>query len=181
VAELLAEEGGSLDGGWRKHYDLCFATYDAARSAEEEFVEGPPHFLARAALLTLATVRYAIPYHVKYHAAFVAPLVADPSSGKSVRETLHAELLAQCHLVRELCGNPFRRVAANSEWLRWHDGTVEKMARMIYEERCFDDLPILADALEDAGCDDAALLRHCRAGGEHVRGCWALDRLLARE
>ena len=180
VAELLAEEEGYMDGGWRKHYDLCFATYAAARAAEEEIVEGPPHFLARAALLTLATVRYAIPYHIKYHASFVAPLVAN-APGKATREALHAELLAQCRLVRELCGNPFRPVVVEPAWLRWHDRIVARMAQEIYDEQSFDDLPILADALEDAGCDQAALLGHCRFGGEHVRGCWALDRLLGKE
>jgi hypothetical protein len=54
-------------------------------------------------------------------------------------------------------------------------GTVPKLAAAIYDERAFDRLPVVADALEDAGCTDAAILGHCRAGGEHVRGCWAVD------
>jgi hypothetical protein len=45
----------------------------------------------------------------------------------------------------------------------------------------FADLPILADALEDAGCTEAAVLAHCRGGGEHVRGCWAVDLLTGRQ
>ena len=61
--------------------------------------------------------------------------------------------------------------------LVWNGGTVGRIAAGIYEERAFDRLPILADALEDAGCTDPALLTHCRGPGPHVRGCWAVDLL----
>ena len=54
------------------------------------------------------------------------------------------------------------------------------IARHIYDDRAFHDLPILADALEDAGCADAAILDHCRGPGPHVRGCWAVDLLLGK-
>jgi hypothetical protein len=54
------------------------------------------------------------------------------------------------------------------------------MAQAIYEGWAFDRLPILADALEDAGCTDEALLGHCRQPGEHFRGCWAIDLLTGR-
>ena len=64
--------------------------------------------------------------------------------------------------------------------LRWNGGTLTGLARTIYEGRRFAELPILADALEDAGCDDDDLLAHCRGGGEHVRGCWVLDHLLGK-
>jgi hypothetical protein len=83
--------------------------------------------------------------------------------------------------VRCIFGNPFHHVAVNSTWLAWNDGTVRKIAQAIYEERAFDRMPILADALEDAGCDAADLLRHCREPGEHVRGCWVIDLLLGKE
>ena len=55
-----------------------------------------------------------------------------------------------------------------------------EVARAIYDEGRFGDLPVLADALEDAGCDDAAILSHLRTPGRHVRGCWALDAVLGR-
>ena len=51
---------------------------------------------------------------------------------------------------------------------------------LIYEDRAFD-MPILGDALEDAGCTNAAILKHCRSGAEHVRGCWCLDLILGKE
>lgn len=60
----------------------------------------------------------------------------------------------------------------------WLTPLVAQMARTIYDDRAFGDLPILADALEDAGCDSEAILMHLRSDGPHVRGCWALDSLL---
>jgi hypothetical protein len=59
--------------------------------------------------------------------------------------------------------------------------TVLNMANAIYAERAFDRLPILADALEEAGCTDADVLAHCRGPGPHVRGCWVVDLILGKE
>ena len=87
----------------------------------------------------------------------------------------------QCDLFRDLFGNPFRPVSADPTWLSWNDGALRKLAPTVYDGRAFDRLPILADALEDAGCGDTALLTHCRSGGEHVRGCWVVDLLLGKE
>jgi hypothetical protein len=63
----------------------------------------------------------------------------------------------------------------------WLTLTVRQLAQAIYDDRAFDRLPILADALEDAGCDNADILNHCRQPGEHVRGCWVVDLLLGKE
>jgi hypothetical protein len=92
-----------------------------------------------------------------------------------------AEANAQADSVRCIFGNPFRPVAADTSWLAWNGGTIQCLAQSIYDERAFDRLPILADALEDAGCIDTDLLNHCRRPGEHVRGCWVLDLLLGKE
>jgi hypothetical protein len=81
----------------------------------------------------------------------------------------------QAKLLREVFGNPFRPVNFRRTW---RTPTATALATAIYDARAFERLPILADALEDAGCDEAALLEHCRSGGEHVRGCWALDLVL---
>ncbi len=88
-------------------------------------------------------------------------------------------LLAQLspNLIRDIFGNPFRPVVANPAWLT---PTVVSIASAIYAERAFDRLPILADALEEAGCADADLLLHGRQPGEHVRGCWAVDLVLGK-
>jgi hypothetical protein len=87
---------------------------------------------------------------------------------------------SQCGLLRELFGNPFQIAIADESWLHWNAGCVVKMAGVIYERRRFADLPILGDALEEAGCTDQVILDHCRASGEHVAGCWMLDLLLTK-
>ncbi len=81
-------------------------------------------------------------------------------------------------LVRDIFGNPFRPVAVDPSWLT---STVTSLATSIYAERAFDRMPILADALEEAGCDHADILTHCRGDGPHVRGCWVVDLLLGKE
>jgi serine/threonine-protein kinase len=72
------------------------------------------------------------------------------------------------------------RAAQATRWRRWNDGTAAQLARAIAEANRFEDLPILGDALEDAGCTDEAILRHCRGPGPHVRGCWVLGLLLGK-
>ncbi|VTT98685.1 Uncharacterized protein OS=uncultured bacterium PE=4 SV=1 [Gemmataceae bacterium] len=76
-----------------------------------------------------------------------------------------------------LFGNPFCPVTADPTWLT---STVVALARGIYEDRAFERMPILADALQDAGCDNADILDHCRGPGPHVRGCWVVDLLLGK-
>lgn len=56
-----------------------------------------------------------------------------------------------------------------------------QLAQAIYDERAFERIPILADALEEAGCTNADVLRHCRQPGGHIRGCWGIDRVLGKE
>src|SRR5262249_49012237 len=82
-------------------------------------------------------------------------------------------------ILRDLFGPlPVRLVAFDPAWLTWNDGTVAKVAQHIYEQRRFSLLPILCDALEEAGCGDPDIIRHCRLPGEHARGCWVVDALL---
>jgi hypothetical protein len=83
-------------------------------------------------------------------------------------------------LFRDIVGNPFRWPAVDPAWLTWSGGAVPRLAGAIYEEQRWQDMPVLADALEDAGCTEDALLSHCRAEGAHARGCWLLDLVLKR-
>lgn len=89
----------------------------------------------------------------------------------------------QCQIssIRDIFGNPFRPVTQNPSWMAWNDGTVGNLAQTIYDERRFENLPILADALEEAGCTNSDILGHCREPGSHGRGCWVVDLLLGKE
>jgi hypothetical protein len=88
-----------------------------------------------------------------------------------------AERRAQASLLRDTVGNPFRPPPACPPEMT---SVAARLAAAIYEGRRFGELPLLADALEDAGCTDADLLGHLRGPGPHVRGCWAVDLLLAK-
>jgi hypothetical protein len=83
----------------------------------------------------------------------------------------------QCKFFHCIFGNPFRPVAFDPTWLT---STVLALATGIYAEHAFDRMPILADALQDAGCENADILNHCRQPGDHVRGCWVVDLLLGK-
>jgi hypothetical protein len=89
-----------------------------------------------------------------------------------------AEAAVQTLLLRDIFGNPFRPVAFSPSW---RTDTAVALARQMYESRDFGAMPILADALQEAGCEDAAILSHCRGTGPHVRGCWVVDLVLGKE
>jgi hypothetical protein len=90
----------------------------------------------------------------------------------------HAEALFQASLIKELFGSSFPPPSVSPSW-RTYD--VRALAEAIYEERAFDRMPILADALQEAGCNNDAILTHCRSDGPHVRGCWVVDLVLGKE
>jgi hypothetical protein len=121
--------------------------------------------------------------HSTVFAGFRAAFQADPNGGLNAiiasKPLQGDERGAQCDLLRDLFA-PFHTATIDRVLLPWNSGTIPKLAQVIYAERCFGDLPILADALEEAGCTDAAILDHCRSGGEHVRGCWVVDLILGK-
>ncbi len=82
-----------------------------------------------------------------------------------------------CDVIRDIFGNPFRPVAFDPDW-RTSDAVA--ISRGMYESRDFAAMPILADALQDAGCENADILDHCRGPGPHVRGCWVVDQVLGK-
>ena len=88
----------------------------------------------------------------------------------------------QAAMLRDIIGNPFRpKPAIDPAWRTWNDATVVKLAQRMYDSRDFTAMPILADALEEAGCTSGELLDHCRQPGVHVRGCWVVDLVLGRD
>jgi hypothetical protein len=113
-------------------------------------------------------------------APYLAELTTREDVGDAVRRIVstwaNSERYRYDVLVREIFGNPFQNNPP-----RPGDAIITKLAGSIYTDSAFDRLPILADALEEAGCTDAAILEHCRAPGPHVRGCWVVDLLLGKE
>jgi len=88
------------------------------------------------------------------------------------------EAAAQSLLLRDIFGPRFfRAVTINPAWLT---STVVSLGQAIYDERAFDHMPVLADALEESGCTNQEMLAHCRGGSEHVRGCWLIDVILGK-
>ena len=81
-------------------------------------------------------------------------------------------------LLRDIFGNPFRPVAFDPAW---RSEAAVGIARGIYDDRAFERMPILADALQEAGCEHSDILAHCREPGVHVRGCWVVDLVLGKE
>jgi hypothetical protein len=133
-----------------------------------------------------------------YHAGLVRSQAFNAASRDAFRRARRASLdgneashrarqavnQAQVALLRDVCGDPFRRSALDPACL---PTTVSALAQAAYENRFQPSghlypsrLGVLSDALEEAGCTDEAVLSHLRSPGPHVRGCWVLDLILGK-
>ena len=144
-------------------------------------LSAPPDPLTHSAAGTLQAFMWLDPYRAAERAAGGAAEVAFPrdaipalTPNRIKSSPANSEL---CHLLRDIFGNPFRPVAFDPEW---RTSTVVALARPMYESRDFSPMPILADALQDAGCANEDILSHCRGPGPHVRGCWVVDLVLGK-
>lgn len=147
---------------------------DAARrgfTAVMGEASGPASFAGIAVSYLMAEARHD-PFR---YATDILPWAAQASEDQA------AEQAAQAGILRCLFGPPpFETVTIRPEWLAFGDGVVAKLARGIHDERAFDRMPVLADALLDAGCTDDELLGHLRDTGPHWHGCHALDAILGK-
>jgi hypothetical protein len=90
--------------------------------------------------------------------------------------TRRAEEAEQAKLIRDVFGNPFRPAVFDASW---RSDTVLSLAKGMYGSRDFSAMPVLADALQDMGCEATDILNHCRDESiPHVRGCWVVDLVL---
>jgi hypothetical protein len=104
--------------------------------------------------------------------AWIAAINALKAAGGVGKKGLRSQQVAVLH---DIFGNPFRPVTFESVW---RPSTAVGLAESMYSTRDFAAMPILADALEEAGCDNSDVLAHCRGPGPHVRGCWVVDLVL---
>jgi hypothetical protein len=147
-----------------------------AREAQDHITSRPGKAFDVLSEAAMAASHIALPN--KAWVASVANNVRAAMSESQGRTGLIAAESYQIALLRDIFGNPFRPVAFDPNW---RTTTALALARGIYEERAFDRLPILADALQDAGCDNDDILTHLRdTTTPHVRGCWALDLVLGK-
>jgi hypothetical protein len=144
---------------------------------------GEPGPQEAARTVPFVAIRVLLPHRMGQSSEKLAVSAAQSCAGvfnaatdiaRAIQETaVHADLL------RDIVGPlPFRPVPFDPAWLT---STVVALATGIYESRDFGAMPVLADALQDAGCDNADILDHCRGPGPHVRGCWVVDMLLGKE
>lgn len=172
----------------RTLWDTMSARYRAAVELAEQFADGKATNAKRKRAKEQCESAQRTEGRTQSASAATDCLATDPESaawngawaaatGAFNSKPWRAARARQADLLREIFGNPLRPVPVNPEWLTWNRGTVPRVAQRIYDTQNFAALPVLADAVEDAGCTDAALLEHLRRPTGHVRGCWALDLL----
>jgi hypothetical protein len=164
----------------RRVWGLIDALGHAAVDAAESFADGfaSPEQMRAARLACQGAGGQAA-----WYAAATNPATAARNAARSAQAGAKAlvgsdveELLAQAALLRDIfCPMSFHPFHVDPSWLT---PNVVKLAQAIYDERTFDRMSDLADALDKVGCNDADLLGHCRGSGPHVRGCWPVDLLL---
>jgi hypothetical protein len=176
--EHLGYRGGTADS-----FDACRDADRRAIEVAEQVADGlrPTADLIAASrpLATGSIGRFVTRSAAKTAAAEVVNLLyllaIPPHEAKTAKKLL--KLLGQVELLREIFGD-IRPVRFSGQW---RTSTAVALAHQMYESLDFSAMPILADALQDAGCDSAEILDHCRGPGPHVRGCWVVDLVLAKE
>ena len=113
-----------------------------------------------------------------YYAAEDYLLEWDLNSPTYTGAVYEAESAVHCDIIRDIFGNPFRPIVFSPEW---RTETALALTRQMHDSRNFAAMPILADALQDAGCDRDDILNHCRGLGPHVRGCWVVELILSKD
>lgn len=151
--------------------DRLVAARDGAREAKAEFLDPTQTHVWRAANaaqdVTRDNARSAALNSVAEVCRALNPIDTNQWNADSMR--------ARADLLRCIIGNPFQPERGDPAWMT---PSVTSLARTIYEERSFNRLNELADALQSGGCNNAAILTHCRGAGEHARGCWVVDVIL---
>jgi hypothetical protein len=177
LAEALAEGVGDEAGLERFREEIPRGGIDAAQAASRQACGQLLYANCDLAGLqwALNCAALAVGNDVGYRAGSLS------NWGQPRDEAVQSERDTHVLVMRDIFGNPFQAADIAQDWLHFNKGIVPSIARAVYDERRWEDMPVLADALEDAGCTDADILNHCRGPGPHVRGCWVVDLLLGKE
>ena len=183
LAERFADGEASLEQALQQRNSVQ-AAIAVVRKSRRGFRDGqrnaPAYHASMAPSWALAP-NADLAWHVSYHSALSLRRGSTPPN-QVADEAVFAELRQHATLLRDIAGNPFSQPSSvNRALLSWGGGMILDLATSIYVSHAFDRIPLLADALEDAGCTDAELLGHLRGPGPHVRGCWAVDVVLGKE
>jgi hypothetical protein len=165
VWELLADERARRAVQMAERYADGLATEGELSAASAEAWDAVDAYGSEANHAACTTVE-------SY--AFAAAQDAAGSASQD-SDNVSAALRAQCTLLRDIFGNPFRLVTIDSSW---RTPQVVTLAQAIYDGRAFRRMPELAAVLRECGCNDAAMLTHCEQPAEHVPGCWVVDLVL---
>lgn len=169
ASEQYADEIGSLE--------LLLHTHQEAWKAQEIAERGEAKQAAMAAYYgSYPRMNWDTAETTARDAVYALRPQATPTPEE--RAVSNSERRAQCDLLRDIFGNPFRPTDFSPDW---RTDTAVALAHTMYESREFSAMTILADALQDAGCDNLDVLSHCRGAGPHVRGCWVVDLVLGKE
>ena len=166
VRDLLTSNGFGEDLAVVERFADGLATEEELRSVHLRLPDSPTN---QAATLTAHAAAVGTVGACSILRAEASGNLTNPKSEGDYYAGEAGEMRRQCRLFRDIIGNPFRPVTVDPDWLT---STVNALAQIMYEHRDFSPMPILADALQDAGCDNTDILNHCRGPGPHVRGCW---------
>jgi hypothetical protein len=170
VLERLADDGVPREevqhvllGAWNAYFEVERNDGDDLAEARWLAARGVYHALKAAPVTTALYAHHSAKLAVAYGAA------------------RRAEEGQQGGLLRDIFGPlPFREVHLDPLWLVRNDGVVKRLAEGVYNERAFERMPVLADALEEAGCESEEVLAHLRSPGPHAKGCWVVDLILGK-
>jgi hypothetical protein len=170
IGEEIAERAGTEDIPMPVLLPICHREEELAAAKDRSWRAASGKGDAWQVLERRHSLCQQVRIGITFAAGTSLPSWPPPSSEFAGRRT-------RADLFRDIIGNPFRPVTADPSWLT---STVVSLAEGIYADRAFDRLPILADALQDAGCDNPDVLEHCHGPGPHVRGCWVVDLILGK-
>jgi hypothetical protein len=177
VWHLLTDTRARLAVECAERYADGIATDEERRHARHEahVARGlaPNHSRLQQAIKVAYEVANPSPFDAAHSGGYIVAYVERERTADE-----QEELTQHTRVIRDIFGNPFHPVTILPEWLT---STVLALATGIYEEKAFDRMPILADALMDAGCSNEDILNHCRGPGPHVRGCFVVDLILGKE